>query len=115
MSEHADLFSKAALVARDPQRFEMLSELNESEKNALSYERDHKWHGPKMLWYAISLCAIGAATQGVSKVSSLTSRVPLRSHYANVLSFSCDSGIKQAQTEQIYHGQWNSDWRTPKV
>lgn len=64
MSEHASLFGRAALVARDPVRFEMVPGLSEEERNALAYERDHKWHGPKMLWYAISLCAVGAATQG---------------------------------------------------
>ncbi len=66
MPEHAELFGRAALVARDPERFEMLgeAELEPSEREALVYERDHKWHGPTMLWYSISLCAIGAATQG---------------------------------------------------
>ncbi|KAE8154283.1 hypothetical protein BDV25DRAFT_147868 [Aspergillus avenaceus] len=64
MTEHADLFGRAALVARDPLQFEAVQELSNDERNALAYERDHKWHGPFMLWYSISLCAIGAATQG---------------------------------------------------
>lgn len=44
-------------------------ELSQEERDALSYERDHKWHGPKMLWFSIGLCAIGAATQGEFDVS----------------------------------------------
>ena len=64
MSEHASLFGRAALVARDPIRFEMVTSLSQEERDALIYERDHKWHGPFMLWYSISLCAVGAATQG---------------------------------------------------
>ncbi|CAG8058217.1 unnamed protein product [Penicillium salamii] len=64
MSEHAELFGRAALVARDPDGFETIPELTEEERTALAYERDHKWHGSKMLWYSISLCAVGAATQG---------------------------------------------------
>lgn len=64
MPEHAGLFERAALVARDPERFEMVDELSAEERDALIYERDHKWHGSKMLWYSISLCAVGAATQG---------------------------------------------------
>jgi len=64
MSEHVALFGRAALVARDPNRFEMIPELEDHEREALAYERDHKWHGPKMLWYSIALCAVGAATQG---------------------------------------------------
>ncbi|GAO18710.1 hypothetical protein UVI_02053160 [Ustilaginoidea virens] len=64
MPEHAQLFGRAALVARDPERFELISQLSDEERAALVYERDHKWHGPFMLWYSIALCAIGAATQG---------------------------------------------------
>ncbi|KAN0117717.1 Sugar transporter domain containing protein [Hyaloscypha variabilis] len=70
MPEHASLFERAALVARDGDRFEMLAELDETERNALIYERDHKWHGPKMLWYSIALCAMGAATQGWDQTGS---------------------------------------------
>lgn len=70
MPEHKDIFGKAALVARDPNRFEAVTELNEAERAALIYERDHKWHGSKMLWYSISLCAIGAATQGWDQTGS---------------------------------------------
>jgi hypothetical protein len=70
MAEHAALFGRAALVARDSERFEMLTELNEQERAALIYERDHKWHGSKMLWYSISLCAVGAATQGWDQTGS---------------------------------------------
>ncbi|EMT65686.1 hypothetical protein FOQG_07585 [Fusarium oxysporum f. sp. raphani 54005] len=70
LSEHAELFSRAALVARDQEQFNMVKELKEDERQALEYERDHKWHGPKMLWYSISLCAIGAATQGWDQTGS---------------------------------------------
>ncbi|KAB8074403.1 putative facilitated glucose transporter [Aspergillus leporis] len=70
MTEHAELFGRAALVARDPQRFEMISELDEQERTALIYERDHKWHGPFTLWYSIALCAVGAATQGWDQTGS---------------------------------------------
>jgi len=70
MADKVALFGRAALVARDPSRFEMLTELEEDERAALIYERDHKWHGPKMLWYSIGLCAIGAATQGWDQTGS---------------------------------------------
>ncbi|KAI9899832.1 hypothetical protein N3K66_004094 [Trichothecium roseum] len=64
LSEHADLFGRAALVARNSDSFDSITELTEEERTALQYEKDHKWHGPKMLWYSIGLCAVGAATQG---------------------------------------------------
>jgi sugar porter (SP) family MFS transporter len=70
MAEHAALFGRAALVARDPEQFEMVTDLDETERSALIYERDHKWHGPTMLWYSISLCAVGAATQGWDQTGS---------------------------------------------
>lgn len=70
MPEHADLFGRAALVARDPERFDLVDELGGDERAALAYEKDHKWHGPFMLWYSISLCAIGAATQGWDQTGS---------------------------------------------
>ncbi|CAO2656416.1 Nn.00g052190.m01.CDS01 [Neocucurbitaria sp. VM-36] len=70
MEEQADVFGRAALVARDPERFEMINELSEDERAALIYERDHKWHGTKMLWYSIGLCAVGAATQGWDQTGS---------------------------------------------
>lgn len=75
MPEHKSLFGRAALVARDPERFERLGDaLPADERDALIYERDHKWHGSKMLWYSISLCAIGAATQGWDQVGGYTAR-----------------------------------------
>ncbi|KAF2420340.1 putative facilitated glucose transporter [Tothia fuscella] len=70
MVEHAALFARAALVARDPRNFESVNELQEDERAALVYERDHKWNGSKMLWYSISLCAVGAATQGWDQTGS---------------------------------------------
>lgn len=51
-------------------RFEMVEGLHEDEMAALIYERDHKWHGSKMLWYSIGLCAVGAATQGWDQTGS---------------------------------------------
>lgn len=70
LEEHAALMGRAALVARDPTRFQMLDELSDDEKAALQYEKEHKWHGSKVLWYSIGLCAIGAATQGWDQTGS---------------------------------------------
>ncbi|KAG9517167.1 MFS transporter, partial [Aureobasidium melanogenum] len=70
MGDQAALFGRAALVARDPENFESIPDLTPEERAALVYERDHKWHGPKMLWYSIGLCAIGAATQGWDQTGS---------------------------------------------
>ena len=98
MAEHAELFGRAALVARNPDRFEMISELSDEERNPLIYERDHNWHGLKMLWYSISLCAIGAATQGWDQTGS---------NGAN-LSFPKESGIDSKGTDEWIVGLINS-------
>lgn len=66
----AEVFGRAALVARDLDSFESVTELLDDERSALQYERDHKWHAPTMLWYSIGLCAIGAATQGWDQTGS---------------------------------------------
>ena len=95
MGEHAALFGKAALVARDPERFETITELDGAEQSALLYEREHKWHGPFMLWYSISLCAIGAATQGWDQTGS---------NGAN-LSFPQEFGLKTGPS-----GSGRGDW-----
>ncbi|CAI6069174.1 unnamed protein product [Clonostachys chloroleuca] len=63
MPEHAELFGRAALVARE-MVISTIPELTNEELHALQYEKDHKWHRSKMLWYSIGLCAVGAATQG---------------------------------------------------
>ena len=73
LAEYSELFGRAALVARDDKDFENIPELTAEERTALAYERDHKWHGPKMLWFSITLCAVGAATQGESESGSSTS------------------------------------------
>lgn len=98
MTEEAALFGRAALVARDPSRFEELTDLKEDERAALIYERDHKWHGPKMLWYSISLCAIGAATQGWDQTGS---------NGAN-LSFPEEFGINKTAKDEWIVGLINS-------
>ena len=98
MSDHADLFGRAALVARDPDNFETLPDLSQEERAALIYERDHKWHGPKMLWYSIGLCAIGAATQGWDQTGS---------NGAN-LSFPKEFGIDKTAKDEWIVGLINS-------
>ncbi|KAF1929852.1 putative facilitated glucose transporter [Didymella exigua CBS 183.55] len=99
MPEHKSLFGRAALVARDPDRFERLGDaLPADERDALIYERDHKWHGSKMLWYSISLCAIGAATQGWDQTGA---------NGAN-LSFPQEFGINEGAKNEWIVGLINS-------
>ena len=57
---------KGALVARDPEGFETIPDLTESEVTALRDEVLHKWRQPKSLYFTIILCSIGAAVQYVT-------------------------------------------------
>lgn len=70
LGEHADLFGRAALVARDFNDFRSVTELQQDELAALEYEESHKWHGSRIMWFTVSLCAIGAATQGWDQTGS---------------------------------------------
>ncbi|KAJ7625827.1 putative sugar transporter [Roridomyces roridus] len=70
LEQHVELFQRAALVARDTENFDTVNQLQPEELAALTYERDHKWHGPWLMWYSIVLCAVGAATQGWDQTGS---------------------------------------------
>ncbi|RMY74789.1 hypothetical protein D0864_09949, partial [Hortaea werneckii] len=96
MPEHAEMFGRAALVARDPEKFDQVTELKEDERSALAYEHTHKWHGPAMLWYSIGLCAIGAATQGWDQTGS---------NGAN-LSFPQEFGLDSTDDNPNPRGEW---------
>ncbi|OQE28277.1 hypothetical protein PENSTE_c003G07457 [Penicillium steckii] len=61
---------KGALVARDPEGFETIPDLTESEVTALRDEVLHKWRQPKSLYFTIILCSIGAAVQGWDQTGS---------------------------------------------
>ncbi|BEI86646.1 hypothetical protein CcaverHIS002_0609330 [Cutaneotrichosporon cavernicola] len=70
LDEHTDLFVKAALVARQPDQFNEIDELTSADKSALDYEATHKWAGTKQLYFAMFMCALGAACQGWDQTGS---------------------------------------------
>ncbi|KAL1407800.1 hypothetical protein Q8F55_007235 [Vanrija albida] len=70
LSGHIDTFIKAALVARSPDAYASIPELSSADVAALDYEREHKWAGTWTLYYAMGICALGAATQGWDQTGS---------------------------------------------
>lgn len=96
MEQHAEIFGKAALVARDPNGVQHLEQLNDEERSVLQYEQDHKWNGPWMMWYTVGLCAIGAATQGWDQTGS---------NGAN-LSFPVEFGLEREDGTADAFGFW---------
>jgi hypothetical protein len=70
LEEHAELFSNAAMVARDPTQFSSVDSLLPEQRAALEFERDHKWHGTGQLYFSMLVCALGAAVQGWDQTGS---------------------------------------------
>ena len=72
LSEHKDLITRGALLARDPANYRTNPklELNEEELLVLQEEKTHKWRHPKALYLTIIVCSIGAAVQGWDQTGS---------------------------------------------
>ncbi|PSN65094.1 sugar transporter-like protein [Corynespora cassiicola Philippines] len=66
----APLLRKGALIARDPPSFATVPGITEEEKDIVSNEVLHKWRQPKLLYFTIILCSIGAAVQGWDQTGS---------------------------------------------
>jgi hypothetical protein len=58
------LLEKGALVAADPENYDSLPELDDQDREALSYEAAHKWSHPLKLYLTVIICSIGASVQG---------------------------------------------------
>jgi hypothetical protein len=60
--------SKGALVAQNPDNFDTIAELDDSDREALRTEKQHRWRHPKALYLTILLNSISAAIQGWDQV-----------------------------------------------
>ena len=56
-------------VAQNPVEFETLDILDDEDRDAIRYERGHKWSHPLTLYVTVFLCSVGAATQYVRLVA----------------------------------------------
>lgn len=70
LQEDNEVFRRGALAARNPKNIEGITELSAEDRETLIYERNHPWHLPRLLFYSVILCAIGAATQGWDQTGS---------------------------------------------
>lgn len=89
LADHADDFVKGALVARSPDDLDSIPELSDSDRAALTFEKEHKWKCTWQLYFAALVCALGAATEGWDIVGS---------NGAN-LSFPVEFGIARPRPE----------------
>ena len=78
MGEDEEIFAKGALVARNPDDFENMSELSEEDKATLRLEFTHKWKQPftmyflvgmflLLLWLITVMCSMAAVVQGMDE------------------------------------------------
>jgi hypothetical protein len=51
------------VVAQNPDDFEKLDVLDDTDRNVIRYERAHRWSHPLTLYVTIFLCSVGAAVQ----------------------------------------------------
>lgn len=68
--EAEPLLIKGALVAKDPAAFESVPGITDEEAFAIRNEVLHKWKQPRLLYFTIILCSIGAAVQGWDQTGS---------------------------------------------
>ncbi|POY76589.1 hypothetical protein BMF94_0178 [Rhodotorula taiwanensis] len=67
LSEHRELFYKAALVAQDRDNYERLDYLSEDDKEILRNEKRYKWRQTKTFYWQIFMCSMGAVVQGMPR------------------------------------------------
>ncbi|PNS15311.1 hypothetical protein CAC42_5482 [Sphaceloma murrayae] len=88
LADYTELLQRGAIVAQDPSIYESLDILSDEEKDALRFEKDHRWKHPLALYFTIVVCSIGAAVQGWDQTGS---------NGAN-LSFPLEFGIGEGET-----------------
>lgn len=64
LTHHLDLLQKAAVIVQGETQLDSVTGLTTSEKLALQDETERKWRQPKMLYFTILVCSIGAIEQG---------------------------------------------------
>jgi hypothetical protein len=70
LEEHTDVFRRGALLAQRPTEFEDIPELTEDDLYWLRKSAASKWSQPKLMYFSVIVCAIGAATQGWDQTGS---------------------------------------------
>ncbi|KAJ4318036.1 hypothetical protein N0V94_004637 [Neodidymelliopsis sp. IMI 364377] len=70
LADELPYLSKGALVAQDPENFEIITELDDSDRQTLRTEKSHRWNHPKALYLTILLNSISAAIQGWDQTGS---------------------------------------------
>ncbi|CAF0905932.1 unnamed protein product [Adineta steineri] len=67
LAEHTFLFRRAALAARDGDKYESIPELTEEDRTALFNEIHHRWKQPWALYFIAAVNAMAAVVQGMDE------------------------------------------------
>jgi hypothetical protein len=67
LAEHKSLFRRAALVARDGDKYESIAELTEEDWTTLFNEIHHRWKQPWALYFIAAVNAMAAVVQGMDE------------------------------------------------
>ncbi|WVQ98392.1 hypothetical protein IAU59_005515 [Kwoniella sp. CBS 9459] len=70
LTDKLDVFKRGALIAQRPTEYEDIPELTEDDLFWLRKSTASKWSQPRMLYFTVIVCAIGAATQGWDQTGS---------------------------------------------
>ncbi|CAL8580268.1 hypothetical protein XPA_005996 [Xanthoria parietina] len=65
--EDVRAFSKGAVLAQDPSKYQTVAGLTEAEQLVLHTEEHHRWHQPPLLYIVIVVCSTCAAVQGMDE------------------------------------------------
>lgn len=69
------LLKRGALLAQDPNAYESIEGLEDTERHELGLEQTKRWHHPRMLYFTIVLNSIAAAIQGWDQTGELLTHV----------------------------------------
>ncbi|KAM0330134.1 hypothetical protein ACHAQA_004307 [Verticillium albo-atrum] len=70
LTDETEHFKRAALAAQNPNGFDSIPELLESDRAALVTEANHRWKHPKALYFTIFINSVAAAIQGWDQTGS---------------------------------------------
>jgi sugar porter (SP) family MFS transporter len=62
--------NKGAILAQNPNNYENLDVLDDTDRAIIRNEHEHRWSHPMTLYITVILCSLGAATQGWDQTGS---------------------------------------------
>ncbi|EJD50111.1 hypothetical protein AURDEDRAFT_112267 [Auricularia subglabra TFB-10046 SS5] len=67
LMDQVEVFRRGALLAHDPDDFDVVPDLTYEERQALEREKTHKWDQPFMIYYIAICSAMAAVVQGMDE------------------------------------------------